>query len=1091
MKVITTKEEFSALKPVWNNLLEESGVDSIFLTYEWISSWLEVFGKEGDMLILKGEGEGWKGIFPLFRRVRSLPLGKLRTVSFIGEPLSDRCDFIIAGDRSKAIDAFLSYCRQHHSDCDLLRLRQIPIDSPTARLLKKKLIGGKMKFNYRVCDRAPYIPLPDSWNDYFQTRSRSFKKKIRKYFRAIREEGEIRIDQLPLSPEIWDILLGISGRSPKSQRGVAFFSPPGMTEFMKILLPRMRESGLLKLTGLYLNDRPIAYDIGFKYHDKIWSYESAFDRKYASAGVGHLLLTLLVEDAIKDNCREFDLLRGDEAYKFSWADRRREHLEFIIYHPGLLPDLIRWGYRFKRIARFLVRKEFRFFGEKGVIEVFRQWLSLGPDRSGRELSVTATTRKGGLHLKVLTELGEVRDLEGDWNRLLAQSGIGSIFMTYEWIISWLEVYGKGGEIMVLAAYRGAALIGIFPLILRKGKFVRYPVRMIEFAGDPQSDSTDLILPEKKEEVIELFWDYLWECRSRWSVIRLREIPGDSLNLTILGDLLLERKIPHYFRTCSQSPFITLDKKWDDYLKSRSKSFRYKIRRDLRRLKKGKELQLREVSPTPEVWETIFDINCKSRKADRGINMFAGQATREFMKRVAGRFKGCGWLNIRLLFCNEIAIAYQIDFIYKNKSCYYNSAFLPNYDRYHPGYLIQGLNIKENILKGRRELDLLRGDEQYKFFYTNEIRYHREIDIFNKTLIPSCLRLIYAVKEAIKRLRGGKYVARIEHINRVPAGKTIEAGKNREMKPVGKTNEVEGKKTRERILIVDDDPVILKKLRHIITSAGYRVSSAINGKEAIDRMKEEVPDLIISDIMMPEMDGYEFCRHVRSHPATALLPFIFLTAKDKIDDRIEGIRLGADAYLTKAFHPSELLATVRTALLRHQLYLEQAQVDELTGLPNRKGIMDELTEQITIARQYQRPFSLAMIDLDNFKTVNDQYGHQAGDQILRQFAGLLSREVRERDTVGRWGGEEFLVLLPETSESDARALLEVIREKVADFNWKWEKGRSTVPITMSAGVAELRASDQDINEIIDRADRALYQAKNRGKNQVVVSGEPGE
>ncbi|HDL64522.1 MAG TPA: GNAT family N-acetyltransferase [Proteobacteria bacterium] len=887
------------------------------------------------------------------------------------------------------------------------------------------------------------------------------------------------------------MLLSISGRSLKFQRGVAFFSTPGMTEFMKILLPRMRESGMLKLTALYLNDRPIAYDIGFKYNDKIWSYESAFDREYAPAGVGHLLLTLLIEDAIKDNCREFDLLRGDEDYKFSWAERRREHLEFTVYHPGLLPSLIHWGYHFRRLARFLVRKEFRFLGKKGAIQVLRQWLSLGKGCSRQELSVTATTRKGGLHLKVLTDLEEVRDLEGEWNHLLDQSGIGSIFMTYEWIISWLEVYGEKGEIMILAAYRGGELIGVCPLILRKGRFVRCLVRLIEFAGDPQSDTTDLILPEKKEEVIELFWDYLWECRSRWSIIRLREIPGDSLNLTILGDLLLDRKIPHYFRTCSQSPFLTLDKKWDDYLKSRSKSFRYKIRRDLRRLKKGKELQLREVSPTPEVWKTIFDINCKSRKADRGINMFAGRATRDFMKKVTGLFADRGWLNIRLLFCNEVAIAYQIDFIYNYKSCYYNSAFLPEYGRYHPGYLIQGLNIKENIRQGRRELDLLRGNEQYKYFYTNEIRYHREIDIFNKTLVPSCLKLIYAVKEAIKRLRGGRYAARIEHTIRGPAAPAIKAGNDKVINPIENMNVVDEQAKKELILIVDDDPVILKKLRHIIMSAGYRISSATNGKEAIERVKEEAPDLIISDIMMPEMDGYEFCRHIRSHPNTALLPFIFLTAKDKIDDRIEGIKLGADAYLTKAFHPSELLATVRTALLRHQLYLEQAQMDELTGLLNRKGIIDELTEQVTIARQYQRPFSLAMIDLDNFKAVNDRYGHPVGDLVLRQFAELLTREVREEIKVGRWGGEEFLVLLPETSESGAHRLLKVICEKVVVFNWEWEKERITVPITMSAGVAELRVTDQDINEIIDRADRALYQAKNRGKNQVVVSGGPGE
>ena len=1075
-QLIDSLADLRGMKEDWNALLEESGVESIFMTFEWIISWLEVFGKEGEIMILKGEGKDWKGIFPLFRRVRHLPLGKLRIVSFIGEPLADRCDFIVAGDRSEALDAFIIYCRKHNDDCNLVRLRQIPSDSPTARMLKEKLTGRMMKFDYRVCDRAPYIPLPDSWDAYFRTRSRSFKKKIRKYFRAIRDKGEIRLDQLQLSPETWDILLDISGRSLKFQRGVAFFSPPGMTEFMKILLPRMREAGLLKLTALYANDRPIAYDIGFRYHDKICSYESAFDREYAHAGVGHLLLTLLIEDAIKEKCREFDLLRGDEAYKFSWAERQREHLEFTIYHPGLLPTMIRWGYRLKRLVRFLVRKEFRFFGQKGFIQVFLQWISLGPDSSRQKLSVTATTRKGGLHLKVLTELEEVRALESDWNLLLHKSGIGSIFMTYEWIISWLEVYGEGGEIKVLAAYRGADLIGIWPLILRKGKFVRCPVRLIEFAGDPQSDSTDLILPEKKEEVIELFWDYLWECRSRWSIIRLREIPGDSLNLTILGDIFKNRKAFHHFRTCSYAPFLTLNKSWDDYLKSRSKKFRNRMRSDLRKIRQAGKVKLSKVSPSPEVWETIININCQSQKAARGINMFADIRAREFMRRVMERFEDHGWSDIKLLFFDELPIAYRIDFFYDNRLLLYNSAFLPDYGRYHPGYVIQGLNIQENIKKGTQEMDFSRGGERYKFYYTNELRYNREVIIFNNTLLARGLRLIYSAKKFVQRLTGKGYefeAAQVQFIS------------------TGQKQEVSGWKAREHILLVDDDPVILKKLKHIIGEAGYRVSSATNGMEALTRVKEEPPDLIISDIMMPEMDGYEFCRHIRSHLATALLPFVFLTAKDKIDDRIEGIRLGADAYLTKAFHPSELLATVRTVLLRHQLYLEQAQIDKLTGLPNRKGIMDELTEQITIARQYQRPFSLAMIDLDNFKMVNDRYGHPSGDQVLRQFAELLTRKVREQDKVGRWGGEEFLVLLPETSESDARALLEVIREKVAGFNWEWEKGRITVPITISAGVAEMRQSDQDINEIIERADRVLYRAKNQGKNQVVVSERSGE
>jgi len=750
-QIISNLEDFRGMGEEWNALFEESGVESIFMTFDWIISWLEEFGLEGEIFILKGEGDDWKGFFPFFRRVRSLPLGKLWTVSFVGEPLSDRCDFIISGDRWEAIGALLTYCRENHDGCDILRLQQIASDSPNARVLRKILERRGVKFNIRVCDRAPFIPLPSSWDQYVQSLSRSFKKKIRKYFRSARESGALRIEELPLSPETWEIIQDISRRSTKNQRGVAFFEQGGMKSFMRNLLPRLRAAGRLKITALYIGSRPIAYDIGFKGSDKIWSYDSAFDQEFTAEGSGHLLLALLIEEAIEQGCREFDLLRGAEDYKFNWSDRYREHLEFILYHPGLLSDLVRVSHRFRKAAKYLARKEFCILGRKGWLLAFTEWLPFRLFLPRRRLSVTATTRKGGLSLKVLTSLEEARELEEKWKELFKQTREGTIFMSYEWIISWLEVFGGEGEIMILAAYRKNELIGLCPLILRKGRHLRCPVRILEFIGTPLSDRTDLVLSEMREDVMVLFWDYLWECRSRWDLIRLSQIQAGSLNLTILGDLLIERKIPHRFRTCSISPYIILDRSWPDYLMSRSKPFRKTIRRDLRRINSKGEVRL--VSGLASDLKTIKEISLRSPKTDRGTALLNRTGIEQFTEKVLRRFDEAGWSNLKILTLEGEPIAYKLNFKYGNKILLYNSSFRSDYSEYHPGYVIMALLIQEGIQEGIREIDYLRGDEHFKFHYTNDLRYHREIVIYKKSLIPDVLRCIFTMNEFRKRLRG--------------------------------------------------------------------------------------------------------------------------------------------------------------------------------------------------------------------------------------------------------------------------------------------------------------------------------------------------
>ena len=294
-----------------------------------------------------------------------------------------------------------------------------------------------------------------------------------------------------------------------------------------------------------------------------------------------------------------------------------------------------------------------------------------------------------------------------------------------------------------------------------------------------------------------------------------------------------------------------------------------------------------------------------------------------------------------------------------------------------------------------------------------------------------------------------------------------------------------KKENQLILAVDDTPNILKAIQYILTKAGYPVITARDGDEAFILIRKERPALVISDIMMPGLDGYELCSRLRSKEATSLIPFIFLSAKDTVDDRIKGIQTGADAYLTKPFHRDELLALVETVLTRHRIYIEQTMKDGLTALPNRAYLFKTLDNEMARARRYRRDLSVVMLDIDHFKSVNDTYGHLFGDKVLINLAGTLSKEVRRQDILGRYGGEEFLIILPETTGDAAAALMERCQRKIADIPYDDGSGSSPVSVTISAGIAEFNTDDHSIEDLIGRADRALYRAKENGRDQVVV------
>ncbi len=288
-----------------------------------------------------------------------------------------------------------------------------------------------------------------------------------------------------------------------------------------------------------------------------------------------------------------------------------------------------------------------------------------------------------------------------------------------------------------------------------------------------------------------------------------------------------------------------------------------------------------------------------------------------------------------------------------------------------------------------------------------------------------------------------------------------------------------------ILVVDDEPNLLKAVHFILSQAGYPVLAARDGEEALDLVTRERPALVVSDIMLPGIDGYELCRRLRNRYPDSLTPFIFLSARDSIDDRVKGMRTGADAYLTKPFHREELLTMVETILNRHLSYAAQMMTDDLTGLLRRTFIFQRLEQEFSRARRYLRPLTVAMIDLDNFKSFNDHYGHPAGDQALMKIARLLQEEVRNSDFLGRYGGEEFLLALPETTAAEGKILLERCREKLARSSGCQEGETAGTAVTMSAGVTGLSGGDRNPSDLIERVDRLLYQAKAEGRNRVVV------
>ncbi|AWU94451.1 diguanylate cyclase [Azospirillum ramasamyi] len=293
--------------------------------------------------------------------------------------------------------------------------------------------------------------------------------------------------------------------------------------------------------------------------------------------------------------------------------------------------------------------------------------------------------------------------------------------------------------------------------------------------------------------------------------------------------------------------------------------------------------------------------------------------------------------------------------------------------------------------------------------------------------------------------------------------------------------------RPKILVVDDIPSNVHVLSRILKD-DYDIYFATDGEKALDLVQARMPDLVLLDIMMPGMDGFEVCRRIKSDPATHDIPVIFISAKSEVEDETRGLEVGAIDFITKPISPPIVKARVRNHLLlkrQADLLRSLSFLDGLTGIANRRRFDDAMTREWRRCTRSHLPLSLIILDVDHFKAYNDEYGHQAGDECLRLVAELLAdRARRPSDLVARYGGEEFVCLLPETDGTGAIRVAEGFRAAVAEQRIPHAQSPVAPFVTISLGVATVTPSaDGSPERLAEMADQLLYRAKRAGRNRV--------
>lgn len=301
-----------------------------------------------------------------------------------------------------------------------------------------------------------------------------------------------------------------------------------------------------------------------------------------------------------------------------------------------------------------------------------------------------------------------------------------------------------------------------------------------------------------------------------------------------------------------------------------------------------------------------------------------------------------------------------------------------------------------------------------------------------------------------------------------------------------------------VFIIDDVPENIQLAAKIIKSETIEISFTTSGKNILERVKEKKFDLILLDIMLPEVSGFEICRQLKADQETKDIPVIFLTAKNDIDSIAKAFELGAVDYVTKPFHKIELKARVETHLnLRYskkqlEYYAEKlkekneklkklSRFDSLTELYNRRYMTLKMKEEQSRYNRNKKTFCFVLADIDHFKKINDTYGHDCGDYVLKNISQMMKDIIRTQDSIARWGGEEFLFLLPETNISEAQKFAQRVKKRLEKMILECEGEK--IMISMTFGISAY--NNRGIDEAIKRADNALYKGKKTGRNKVVI------
>lgn len=296
-----------------------------------------------------------------------------------------------------------------------------------------------------------------------------------------------------------------------------------------------------------------------------------------------------------------------------------------------------------------------------------------------------------------------------------------------------------------------------------------------------------------------------------------------------------------------------------------------------------------------------------------------------------------------------------------------------------------------------------------------------------------------------------------------------------------------KKERSRILIVDDEQPIRDMLMEYMDILGYEGKAVESGEEAIQEVRRNKYDIVLTDLFLPGINGIEVVRQVKA--LSSGINVMVMTAHGSIQTAIDSMREGAYDFISKPIDLDTTRIRIEKALEYQKLfnesveYKKRATVDGLTGLWNFSHFQEMLAKELERSRRYSYPLSLVMIDLDNFKTYNDTFGHTAGNYILIQLAGIFKNFIRASDTVSRYGGEEFVIILPHTKKQHAHNFCDRLRKIVEKNHFEGEKSMPGGKITISSGIATFPDDAETVEELIDHADKALYEAKRSGRNMV--------